>query len=178
MFFIPGWLVELITFPGVIVHEIAHRIFCHLTGVPVYDVRYFKVAGHPSGYVIHGHPKNLRSAFLISIGPLIVNTLLCALLGFVGVVPILILNDAAPQFASGIMLWLGISIGMHAFPSNHDAREFAAQVQAARGTGVLYYIATLFSGLLTVTNFLRVIWFDAIYAIAVSFALPLAFGLN
>lgn len=28
MFFIPGQLIALVTFPGVIVHELAHQLFC------------------------------------------------------------------------------------------------------------------------------------------------------
>ena len=36
MFMIPGFLVALVTFPGIICHEIAHKFFCDIAGVPVY----------------------------------------------------------------------------------------------------------------------------------------------
>lgn len=36
MFFVPGPVIAAVTFPGVIVHEAAHRFFCDLGGVPVY----------------------------------------------------------------------------------------------------------------------------------------------
>ena len=42
MFVIPGFIISLVTFPGVIVHELAHQIFCMLMKVPVYDVKYFQ----------------------------------------------------------------------------------------------------------------------------------------
>lgn len=177
MFFIPGWLIELITFPGVIMHEIAHRIFCHITGTPVYDVRYYKFNGQPSGYVIHGHPKDLKAAFLISAGPLIVNTVMCSILSFAAVLPLMVLDDERPDLALGILLWLGVSMGMHALPSNHDAREFSLQVRDARGNGPLLWAAKLFQGLLTLANLLRVVWFDLIYAVGVAAALPILFGL-
>lgn len=177
MFFIPGWLISSLTFPGVVMHEIAHRIFCHLTGVPVYDVRYFAPMKNPSGYVDHGHPPTLRAAFLISAGPLIINSLLCMLLTFSAIIPLMILKDGAPSGVSVFLLWIGISIGMHAFPSNHDARSFAELVHERRGKGLVWVLATLFSWVLTVVNALRVVWIDAIYAVVLAMVLPAALGL-
>lgn len=68
MFFIPGFLITILTFPGVIVHELAHQIFCRICRVAVFDVCYFKF-GNPAGYVVHEHPKNAYSQILIGIGP-------------------------------------------------------------------------------------------------------------
>ena len=39
---IPGPIIALLTFPGVIVHEFAHKLFCDIFNVPVYYVNYFK----------------------------------------------------------------------------------------------------------------------------------------
>lgn len=44
MLFIPGVIISIITFPGVIVHELAHQIFCYLMKIPVYEVKYFHYA--------------------------------------------------------------------------------------------------------------------------------------
>ena len=52
MIIIPGWLIALVTFPGVIVHEAAHFLFCRLRRVAVFDVCYLRF-GNPAGYVIH-----------------------------------------------------------------------------------------------------------------------------
>lgn len=57
---IPGFLISIVTFPGVIVHEMAHQIFCRLCGVAVFDVCYFRF-GNPSGYVVHEIPKKASS---------------------------------------------------------------------------------------------------------------------
>jgi hypothetical protein len=116
MFFIPGFVIALVTFPGVIVHEAAHRFFCDLAGVPVYKVCYFRI-GNPSGYVIHGLTKSLRANFLITVGPLIVNTLLCAVISF-PLATSLPLNVTDVPGVFVLLGWLGISIGMHAFPSS------------------------------------------------------------
>lgn len=42
MIIIPGFLISLLTFPGVMVHEFAHQLFCRIMRVPVYDVVYFQ----------------------------------------------------------------------------------------------------------------------------------------
>ncbi len=175
MLFIPGWLISLLTFPGVIVHEIGHRLFCDLTKVPVYKVCYFSV-GNLAGYVIHGPVKGLKNSFLISVGPLIVNTILCALLTFSATFPIFILETKNYSAVFMILMWVGFSIGMHAFPSNVDMENFVQEVKNAKQGGILVVFAKIFTGLLKIANALRVIWFDAIYAFGVSMLLPWLVG--
>jgi hypothetical protein len=185
MFFIPGWLISLLTFPGIIVHEFAHRFFADLAKVPVYQVSYFRL-GNPAGYVIHGPVKGLKDSFLISIGPLIVNTVLCALITFSAVFPIYILDAEEYSWVFGLLLWIGFSIGMHAFPSNDDLENFVEQVKLEnmvkevkkeKGGVLLLFFARIFAWFLKLANALRVIWFDAIYAFGISMLLPWIFGL-
>jgi hypothetical protein len=178
MFLIPGWAIALLTFPGVILHEVAHRFFADLMKVPVYQVRYFRL-GNPAGYVLHGHPQNIRSSLLISVGPLIVNTALCAVLTFFPYLGLFFLDiphfgDNEPIFI--LLGWLGISIGMHAFPSNEDMQNLSVAVQEKRGSGPILWIAKFFSIVFLVANALRVLWFDAVYACLVAIAIPVAFG--
>jgi hypothetical protein len=171
MFLIPGWLLALLTFPGIICHEIAHRFFCDVAGVPVYAVSYIRVR-NPAGYVIHGPAENLKSAFLISIGPLIVNTLLCSLISFAAVIPIFLLEAADAGIVPRVLLWVGISIGMHAFPSDTDMKNFTALVQDTGTRGLPHFIGKFFSGLFRLANALRFFWFDFFYAFVVASLLP------
>jgi hypothetical protein len=90
---IPGEFIALLTFPGVIIHEMAHMLFCRLSKVAVLDVCYFRF-GNPAGYVMHEEPPNFGSAFLISVGPFIVNSLLCILICFPAFVPFRIFDRA------------------------------------------------------------------------------------
>jgi hypothetical protein len=172
VFIIPGWLIALFTFPGVVCHEMAHRFFCDSARVPVYAVSYIRV-GNPAGYVVHGPVKNLKDAFLISIGPLIVNTAMCSLISFAAVVPIAILEVADPSITSVVLMWVGVSMGMHAFPSNTDMDNFSAIVQNTGNRGFPHFVGKFFSGLFAVANALRFFWFDAIYALLVALLLPL-----
>ena len=66
---------------------------------------------------------------------------------------------------------------MHAFPSNNDMDSLLKQVRNERHGGLTFQIARLFTWIFKIANFLRVIWFDAIYAIGVSLLLPWLFGL-
>jgi len=170
MFILPGWLISILTFPGVIIHEIAHRFFCDLAGVKVLKVCYFRV-GNPAGYVLHETTTNLHAAFLITVGPLLVNTVLCSVLTFTPVIAFSLKPESLhPVYF--VLAWVGISIGMHAFPSNQDAANFHSVLQSTGRRGVLYYISQGFRGLIFVANLLRVVWFDAIYAIAVAWLGP------
>jgi hypothetical protein len=72
-----------------------------------------------------------------------------------------------------ILLWLGISIGMHAFPSAVDVQSFSHAVRAAGRGGLRYGAAKVFEYLVRFANLLRVIWFDLIYAVGIAAALPL-----
>jgi hypothetical protein len=174
--FLPGWLIALCTFPGVIVHEAAHRFFCDVTDTPVYDVAYFRPVANPAGYVVHGPPKSLRAALLISAGPLLINTILCSILTLSVAYELVVFDAKLHDPVLLVLAWLGYSIGMHAFPSRQDAANFTAQVKAARGNGPTLALARGFAGLIGLANALRVVWFDAIYAVGVSLVVPLLLG--
>lgn len=173
MFIIPGWLIALITFPGIIVHEISHRFFCDLVKIPVYNVCYFnfkQIISKEAGYVIHAPCNNLKSSFLISIGPLIINTFLCSLL----TIPASITEYLNPNQINPVFLflqWIGLSIGMHAFPSNQDMQNFLYQVSNSK-KNILYLFAKFFSIIIALANALRFFWFDFVYAMLVSLLLP------
>jgi hypothetical protein len=165
-----SWTTSILTFPGVVMHELGHKLFCDWTGTRVIKVRYFRF-GNPPGYVIHEHAKNLRSAFLIAIGPLLFNTFVCSGITLLAWVTE---RDSILFF---VLLWVGISSGMRAFPSNADATSFLKEVGESRGISFFYFIAFLFASLLRLANLLRYLWFDLWYAIFVSLLLPYYFGL-
>ena len=173
--FIPGWLISILTFPGVIVHEIGHRVFADLAKVPVYKVCYFRI-GNPAGYVVHGPSNGLKNSLLISVGPLIVNTLLCSLITFSAVFPLFILDVEKSDWVFALLMWIGISIGMHAFPSNVDMENLVNDVKSTKQKGPLLITARIFAGFFRLANALRFVWFDAIYAVGVAYLLPWLFG--
>lgn len=170
MFIIPGFLVSIATFPGVIVHEAAHMLFCRLRGLAILDVCFFRV-GNPAGYVIHEETDDFTSAFLVSVGPLLVNSALCVVFCFPAFVPVRIFGQSDP--ISYALLWLGVSIGMHAFPSTHDAKNVwrlaRQQVRTLRPLVLLSFplVVAIYAA-----NLLSVVWFDYLYGFALGLLLP------
>jgi Putative zincin peptidase len=170
--FIPGEIISLLTFPGVIVHEAAHQLFCRITRLAVFDVCYFRW-GNPAGYVVHETTPDFYKSFLVSMGPFFVNSVLCVIFCSAAFIPIWELDVFDPL--AYFFYWLGLSIGMHAFPSTHDLKAmWELMPAAARRLNPLAIVSYPLVAILYVLNFARVIWADLGYGIAIGVLAPLA----
>lgn len=144
--FIPTDILPYATFPGVIMHEIAHRLMCDFLGIPVYEVRYFIAGPAESGYVTHEHIHNVTHAFFTSFAPLFINSLLCMLFTF----PFYIAKAVDATMPHHYFLfWIGISMGVNALPSYHDVSLF---LRVAKKKGLsrhffIQWINSVFSAL-------------------------------
>lgn len=119
MIIIPGIVISIITFPGVIIHETAHMFFCKIRKVPIFDVKFFQFDMNTAGYVIHGKTDDFKTTLLISAGPFLVNSILCLVVALPASLPVYIFDDY--NIITMLLIWLAVSIGAHAFPSNQDA---------------------------------------------------------
>ncbi|MGF7145803.1 hypothetical protein HNQ56_004247 [Anaerotaenia torta] len=168
---IPGFLISIVTFPGVIIHELAHQLFCYLCGLEVYEVKYFQFK-NPSGYVIHQASDQPGKVFLTSMGPFFVNTVI----GLFIILPASIEVVAFKEYnniLNLVLAWLGFSILMHSFPSTGDAKVMVDHILRNKEIGLLTKIlAAPFIGLVYVGAIGSVFWLDAIYAAAVALLLP------
>ena len=170
MFIIPGALISVLTFPGVIVHEAAHMLACKLRNVAVLDVCFFRF-GNPAGYVIHEEVNNFNSAFLISVGPFLLNSVLCILICFPSYLPIHFFGLTHPL--SYILVWLGVSIGMHSFPSNQDAKNLLYYARKeVKEFNLLAIISFPIVLIIFIANLLSFFWIDYIYGIWLGYFLP------
>jgi len=189
-FIIPGVIISIITFPGVIMHELSHQIFCRLRRVPVYEVKYFR-GGNPCGYVAHEPSDNPLTIFLISMGPFIFNTLVGALMllpasvvmsefGLLNAIRNSNVNGDTilGMFPTLIAFWLGASILMHAFPSTGDAKILVANILKNKDVNIFIRILVApFVGFTYLGAMGSVVWLDLGYAILVAFMLPRFIGL-
>lgn len=166
---IPGWLISLATFPGVIVHELAHQLFCRWARVAVFEVKYFQLA-NPVGYVIHEISNDPKKNMLIGIGPFIINSLLGALIAMPAVIAIV--KFSAGTWFDYLIMWIGISIAMHAFPSTGDAANIWKSVTAKETPIGLKIIGVPAVGLIYLGAIGSVVWLDLIYGIAISGVVP------
>ena len=179
---IPGFIISILTFPGVIVHELAHQICCRICGVVVYEVKYFQLQ-NPCGYVVHENVTNPWKNLCTALGPLFFNTIIGTLISFVpafcvmGDGEMMYQNNAFMGAFNMVLLWLGISVLMHAFPSTGDAKSLIQTVLKNKEVGIAAKIITApFIGLIYVGAIGSVIWLDLAYGIAMSLLLPNLLG--
>ena len=161
MFIIPGKLISVLTFPGIIIHEWSHKKFCEWTGVRVEKVVYFNFRGNPAGYVIHDEPQKYKQTFWISVGPLLINSFSAIIFS------IFALFCQSATILWFILLWVSVSAGVNAFPSNHDMKNIweASKKEIKNGGNILHYLAFILVVIIWVANLLRFFWFDFIYAV-------------
>ena len=123
--------IAFLGFPGVIIHELGHQVGCWVTDTRVIEVRYLRL-GVPAGYVIHEQPSSPWRHLVIAAGPFLVNSGLALGIGWAHLQG---WWTSDPSWLSPVvLLWLGIAVGMHAFPSIQDATELLSAVWT-RGAG-------------------------------------------
>jgi hypothetical protein len=158
----------LFSAPGIIIHEFSHQLFCSLSGVKVFKVKYFQLK-NPAGYVEHAQPRNFIQAFFISVGPFIFGTVLSFLFFWFVVHSCQWFNPASDGNAliNLVALWFGTSIAINCFPSSGDARVLLLEANRH----VLHHfnpfaiILYPFVFIIKIANYLKKFYFDYLYAI-------------
>lgn len=180
MFFIPGFLISAITFPGVAVHELAHQICCRICRMPVYEVKYFQLK-NPCGYVVHEPTENPWKNLITGLGPFFINTILGMLITFpayyclwgAGKIINRHMGQNYMQIIYYVLYWLGLSILMHSFPSTGDAKALIGSILKNKEVGILAKIVTApFIVLIYIGAIGSMFWLDLAYGIVMSMILP------
>lgn len=156
--FIPGFLITLCTFPGIIFHELGHEWFCRWTRVPVHEVCYFRL-GDPAGYVIHEKPEKFYQAFLIALGPLITGTVIALFIFSLSLSASLV-----HPYLEALLFWLGMSIAVNAFPSVGDAENLWQETNHHVKHSIAAIVGYPFVLFIYIANLLNFFWFDFLYA--------------
>lgn len=167
--FIPGFVISIVTFPGVIVHELAHQLFCRLYKVPVFKVVYFQV-GNPAGYVLHEAPVNKWQSIMISIGPFFLNTVVGALIALPAALPVFTFDNGGPL--DYLLIYLGVSIAMHAFPSTGDANSIWHALKDKDTNLLVRIVGYPIVGLIYLGAMGSFFWLDVLYGVGVAIGLP------
>lgn len=126
IYYLPGEAIALMTFPGVIVHELAHHIACDILNVPVYYTKYFHLWNKRAGFVLHKNTKKLSDNVWIAFAPLILNTFIGVILLFPFFSVKALGTDFITSSASNLYYfttWLGFSILFNSIPSNQDVEN-------------------------------------------------------
>ena len=170
---IPGFLVSLLTFPGVVVHELAHALFCRIFSLEIYQIQYFKVTpvrGSASGFVLHKRSEKGWQNLLVSIGPFFLNTVVGAVIGAPAAIPVFRFKAGDPL--DFLLIWLGVSIAMHAFPSTGDAAVIWRTIKRPETNLIEKLFGYPIVGLIYLGALGSMLWLDVLYGIAVVGVLP------
>lgn len=151
-------IFSLISFPGVVFHELGHEVFCRWSKVKIIKVCYFQFK-NPPGYVIHAEPNKYYQAFLISVGPFISGTIFS--LVFFMLSKYFSTNS---QLLELLFIWLGGSIAMNSFPSTQDAKVLFKETNKHILRNPLVIIGYPFVLIIFIFGILEMFWFDLIYA--------------
>lgn len=168
---IPGIIITCLTFPGVMVHEFGHQVFCRLTATQVQEVCYF-CFDDPAGYVIHARPVSIWKHMLIGIGPFIVNSILGFVLGLVATRHLWELDTTG--FAGGVLGWLAVSVAMHSFPSTGDAESIWQALWREKAPLPARVVGAPLVTLIYMGAVGSVLWLDVLYGVSVALVLPRA----
>ncbi|PJA09785.1 hypothetical protein COX68_01970 [Candidatus Falkowbacteria bacterium CG_4_10_14_0_2_um_filter_41_15] len=150
------YFYAILTAPGVIVHELAYAFFCFLSGVKIYKINLFRFQP-VAGYVVHAEPKGFMSSWLISFGPLVINSYLAMFL-FAQVRPLYDWWDL-------LFLYLGIAVALQAIPSTGDAESLLLMANRNFWKNPLVILLYPLVLILYLLNLLKRFYFDWAYAI-------------
>jgi len=142
--------------PGVAVHEFAHLFFCLFARVKIYKVKLFQF-GKTAGYVVHDEPKRFDQAFLISFGPLLINSLVTIFL-------FSFLREPY-HWQQLFFLWFGLVVGLHAIPSTGDAKTLFQIANKRVWRNPLVLISYPLILILYILNFLKRWRIDILYVV-------------
>lgn len=164
MIWIPGWLINAVTFPGIIVRMLSIHMLCDITKTEVYNVNYLR------GRIAHGPITSTGRATLIVFAPLLINTLLCIIFMFPYASVFMLGSETEPPGVA--LFWLGLATGMHAFPSKEFSQHLWDSVSVPSKSRIVHGIHVLLMGVFSIVNFLKRLWFDAFYAFGIGIMVP------
>ena len=113
---------------------------------------------------------------ILIVGPAVVNTLLGFVIGFPAVFGFLTSDDT--PFASCLdlfLIWLGVSVAVHSFPTFKDAEEVKNSMTANRNPAWVQSMGLPLSALIYLGAIGSIVWLDVIYALIVVVGIPILF---
>jgi hypothetical protein len=145
-----------------------------MLGVRVLDVRYFRY-DTPSGYVLHEMPKSFQISLILALGPLLIHSILCMALCGLALIPWFFYDEAAGCLTV-FQIWMGLSIGVHAFPPRRDSSNmWTLTRKEIRQHGAVVRVAFPIIAFMRMAERLTLYGFDVAYAGVIGLVLPWLF---
>ena len=118
----------------------------------------------------HGQYDHWYQCVLISSGPFFVNSLIGVLLAF-----IVVMNSSYSEdlvFIDIFLIWLSVSIAMHAIPSRGDAKSMWKAVSGNKAPFLAKIIVSPIIAIIYLLSWGSFFWLDLIYGVCVCFLGP------
>ncbi len=115
-------VTRVLTFFGALMRAFWEHIACRICGVPIEDVRAFKVS-ELCGHVEHELIKNKKHCFWVCFLPFILNFIMAVCFLLSGAYRVIYIGDFK-TITSWMFLWLGISFAANCVPSFEDVLSF------------------------------------------------------
>jgi hypothetical protein len=174
---VPGFLVNWVTFPGVIIHEWAHLRAARWRSLRVHDVNYFSFFG--GGYVDRQRAYNVHDQLAVTMAPLAVNTALAALGYAIAIFLFINAETITPpafvppdvEFTAALigvaylLGWLSFSVAAHALPSGADIRNAWRVARNWWSKSIVAFCSLPLLTLLYLVSWLKFFWIDAVYSL-------------
>lgn len=113
---------RVLTVFGAVMRAFWEQIACRICGIPVEDVRAFKVS-ELCGHIEHELVKNKKHSFLVCWLPFSINSLFSCCFLLSGAYRVVYVGDIK-SVTSWVFLWLGISFAANCVPSFEDVLSF------------------------------------------------------
>ena len=164
---------NVMTIPGVPVHEYAHALACRLSGVPVHKVCYLRI-GNPRGYVVHEQPDTAWQHVFIAVAPFIVCSLVAILIGCAAglLLETELLSKQHQEIIGPFMLWLAWAIGVCAFPSGGDADSLWQSTKCREVSLFGKLLVMPIVGLIRLGQVGSFFWLDLVWGIVTAVTVP------
>jgi hypothetical protein len=146
---------SILTFPGIVVHELAHLIACRLVGVYIHDYKLFTLNDKTHvGYVAHAKSKQVYKQFIIGMAPSFVPIFI---FGLFRLVPVEQYNFN--EYSKLMLDWLYISILIHTLPSESDSDNVWKAATSRLTFSIFYTLYLPYVALMRLLNFLNTFFF-------------------
>ncbi len=143
-----GDMFALFTFPGVIFHEFSHKLILDFLNVPVFGVKYY-VPFTSTAFVISKTERSRVKSLLICFAPFIFGTFTCAILTIPSMIQWQLAGNSA-SFPHIAVFYIGIAIGVNAFPSIEDYNIFTESYYNNKSKNI--FSRLLWSALLIISS--------------------------
>lgn len=126
--------------------------------------------------VLHERPKSPLTGLALILGPSMMNTFFGVLIGFPAVLGLLLAdNNVAISCLELFLIWLGVSIAVHTFPTFKDAEAATNLAASAHNPKWMQIMGLPFSALMHMGAIGRIFWLDVLYALIVVIGMPILF---